>query len=70
MVPEEERAHGTISRKTYLLFLKEGLKSHFMTVVFLAFFLLVEVCTQSQGINKNLHLYSTGLCNLWRLVVS
>ena len=44
MVPEEERAHGTISGKTYFKYFKEGVKSHFVTVALLVFFLLVEVC--------------------------
>ena len=46
MVPEEleERAHGTISAKTYLIFFKEGVKSHFVTITLLLFFLLVDVC--------------------------
>ena len=44
VVPEEERAHGTISAKTYLKFFKEGVKSHFVTVAVLVFFLSVEVC--------------------------
>ena len=44
VIPEEERAHGTISAKTYLKFFKEGVKSHFITVAVLVFFLSTEVC--------------------------
>lgn len=44
VVPEEERAHGTISAKTYLKFFKEGVKSHFVTAAVIFFFLSVEVC--------------------------
>ena len=44
VLPEEERAHGTISGKTYFMFFKESVKSHFVTVVLLVFFLIVEVC--------------------------
>ena len=43
-MPEEERAHGTISAKTYFLFAKEGAKSYFATAIFLVFYLSVEVC--------------------------
>ena len=43
MVPEEERAHGTISAKTYLLFFKEGVKSHIVTIALLIFIVLVDV---------------------------
>ena len=41
MVPEEERAHGTISAKTY--FYKEGVKSHIVTIALLIFIVLVDV---------------------------
>ena len=44
MVPEEERAHGTISAKTYFMFFKEGVKSNFLTIILLLFFVLVDVC--------------------------
>ena len=43
MIQEEERAHGTISAKTYLMFFKEGVKNHFATALIIVFFLLVEV---------------------------
>ena len=43
MVPEEERAHGTISSKTYFKFTKEGVKSYFATIILLVFYLSVEV---------------------------
>ena len=43
MVPEEERAHGTISAKIYFMFFKEGVKSHFITIILIVFFIFVEV---------------------------
>jgi len=46
VIQEEERAHGTISAKTYLLFFKEGVKSYFATALIILFFLLVEVGTR------------------------
>ena len=42
-MPEEERAHGTISAKTYFMFFKEGVKSHFITILLIVFFIFVEV---------------------------
>jgi len=42
VVPEEERAHGTISNKTYYLYLREGVSDLFI-IFFLFIFLLAEV---------------------------
>ena len=42
-MPEEERAHGTISNKTYLLFAKEGGGSHLITIALIVLLLAVEV---------------------------
>ena len=47
MAPEEERAHGTISGKTYFKFTKEGVKSYFGTVILLVFYISVEVCVHN-----------------------
>ncbi|XP_065919849.1 ATP-binding cassette sub-family C member 4-like isoform X2 [Dysidea avara] len=41
-VPEEERAHGTISSRTYFLFAKEGSGSHLFTAIFVLLLLAVE----------------------------
>ena len=43
MMPEEERAHGTISSKTYFLFVKEGVGSYVITLFFIVLLLVVEV---------------------------
>ena len=72
MVPEEERAHGTISAKTYLLFFKEGVKHHFVTVALLLFFLSAEVCmypdTCCLNFNYNfLYLQGCIVCADWWL---
>ncbi|XP_065902754.1 ATP-binding cassette sub-family C member 4-like isoform X2 [Dysidea avara] len=48
VMPEEERAHGTISNKTYLLFAKEGGGSHLITIALIVLLLAVEgsvICT-------------------------
>ena len=42
VVPEEERAHGTISNKTYYVYLREGATT-FMILCFIFIFLLAEV---------------------------
>ena len=42
IVPEEERAHGTISNKTYYLYLREGAGS-LLLLFFVCIFLLAEV---------------------------
>jgi len=42
VVPEEERAHGTISNKTYYLYLRQG-ASNFLILFFIFMFLLPEV---------------------------
>jgi len=47
VVPEEERAHGNISNKTYLLFAKEGLGSHLITMALVVLLLAVEVSVGS-----------------------
>ena len=41
-MPEEERAHGTISNKTYFLFAKEGSGSHLITITLIVLLLAVE----------------------------
>lgn len=51
-MPEEERAHGNISNKTYFLFSKEGVKSHFATAILLLFYLSVEVSIQLQQVDN------------------
>ena len=58
MIQEEERAHGTISAKTYLIFFKEGVKSHFATFLLILFFLLVEVGTRYKRIFTPLILHN------------
>ena len=42
VVPEEERAHGTISNKTYYVYLREGASS-FVVLLFVFLFLIAEV---------------------------
>ena len=42
IVPEEERAHGTISNKTYYLYLREGVTDLFI-ILFIIIFLIAEV---------------------------
>lgn len=49
-VPEEERAHGTISNKTYYLYLREG-ASTFLILFFIFVFLLADVSNASYCIH-------------------
>ena len=42
VVPEEERAHGTISNKTYYIYLREG-ASTVLIMCFVFIFLVTEV---------------------------
>lgn len=42
VVPEEERAHGTISNKTYYIYLREG-ASTLVVLFFIIVFFLAEV---------------------------
>ena len=42
VVPEEERAHGTISNKTYYIYLREG-ASTILIMFFVIIFLVTEV---------------------------
>ena len=42
VVPAEERAHGTISNKTYYIYLREG-ASAFAVLLFVIIFLFAEV---------------------------
>ena len=49
MMPEEERAHGTISNKTYLLFAKEGSGSNLITIALIVLLLVVEVSAKSSS---------------------
>ncbi|XP_065919562.1 ATP-binding cassette sub-family C member 4-like isoform X2 [Dysidea avara] len=42
VVPEEERAHGTISNKTYYVYLREGINNFFLLFV-IVLFLIAEV---------------------------
>jgi len=42
-MPEEERAHGTISNKTYFLFAKEGSGSNLITIALIVLLLAVQV---------------------------
>ena len=42
VVPEEERAHGTISNRTYYTYMREG-ASHFLILFIIFLFLVTEV---------------------------
>ena len=42
VVPEEERAHGTISNKTYFKYIQEG-GNTILTVVLVLVFIIAEV---------------------------
>ncbi|XP_065919884.1 ATP-binding cassette sub-family C member 4-like isoform X2 [Dysidea avara] len=42
VVPEEERAHGTISNKTYFKYIKEG-GNTFITIIFVFIFIAAEI---------------------------
>ena len=42
VVPEEERAHGTISNKTYLRYVQEG-GNTMLTILLVFVFILAEV---------------------------
>ena len=42
VVPEEERAHGTISNKTYYVYMREG-ASNFLILFIIFVFILTEV---------------------------
>jgi len=53
MIPEEERAHGTISNKMNFLFAKEGSRSHFITIAFIVLLLVVEVSTTTFSYSFN-----------------
>ena len=43
VVSEEERAHGTISSKTYLAYLREGVGSLIVLVLFISIFVIADV---------------------------
>jgi len=45
-VSEEERAHGTISYKTYLVYLREGVGSLFVLLLFILIFITADVSYQ------------------------
>ena len=42
VVPEEERAHGTISNKTYYVYLREGANT-LVVLLFVIVFIVAEV---------------------------
>ena len=42
IVPEEERAHGTISKKTYFKYIQEG-GNTVLTVILILVFIVAEV---------------------------
>ena len=42
VVPEEERAHGTISNRTYFKYIQEG-GNTLITIIFILMFILAEV---------------------------
>ena len=46
VVPEEERAHGTISNKTYLRYVQEG-GNTILTILLILVFIIAEVIISS-----------------------
>ena len=46
VVPEEERAHGTLSNKTYLRYVQEG-GNTILTILLILVFIIAEVIISS-----------------------